>query len=148
MRLVSSFAGRMTGRRSLSAFALGVGLIAALPAMAQLKPVNLQGSDKPDTVAIRITRFGPYPATVTRQAGPFLLFISNRSGVISDTYSLFLKPAVAVGPVVADVTSLLDLHSLVNKQRDYQMIDLLPGDYELRFQSHPEWVVSIKVTAN
>lgn len=115
--------------------------------LAQLTPPNLQADDKVDAVNIRITRFGPYPASITHGPGPFLLFISNRSGALADTYSLLLKPGARASSATP-ATSVLDLHSTPTQHRDHEMIKLLPGDYELRFLSHPDWVVSTTITAN
>lgn len=125
-------------------------VIACLPLLAgslwgQLQTVNLQAADKVDAVAIVVTRFGPYPASFSQPAAPFLLSIVNRSGVLDDTFSLIVKPAAATD---AAPTSLLDLRSTPTRQRDHQILKPLPGNYQLRFQSHPDWVVDITITAN
>ncbi len=117
------------------------------PAFAQLQPANVLSTDTIDAVAVRVTRFGPYPASIARKQGAFLLYVSNRSGAIVDTYSLLLAPASATSSAAAAV-SLLDLHSDNTKNHDHELINPLPGDYELRFKSHPDWVVSITITAN
>jgi hypothetical protein len=110
----------------------------------QLQTVNLQGSDKVDAVAIVVTRFGPYPAAFSHPASPFLLSIVNRSGILEDTFSLKLKPSGA-GDAAA---SLVELHSTASRQRDHQIVKPLPGNYQLFFQSHPDWVVDITITGN
>lgn len=112
----------------------------------QLQAPNVQASDHVDAVAITVTRFGPYPTLVTRPQGPFVLAVVNRSGVLDDTFSLVLKPSDATGSTPA--SSLLDLHSTHSKQRDHQLINPLPGSYQLLFKSHPDWVVDIAITAN
>ncbi|MGH9436536.1 MAG: hypothetical protein ACRD22_01245 [Terriglobia bacterium] len=81
-----------------------------------------------------------------------MLFIVNRSGVLDDKFSLVKKPAA--GSAAASegansaLPSLLDLHSTHRKQRDHRVIDPLPGNYQLRFHSHPQWVVNITITGN
>jgi hypothetical protein len=125
-------------------------VIASIPLLAgslwsQLQTVNLQTGDKVDAVAIVVTRFGPYPASFSHPAAPFLLSVVNRSGVLADTFSLILKPSTASDTAAA---SLLDLRSTANRQRDHQIVKPLPGSYQLRFKSHPEWVVDITITAN
>jgi len=139
-------------------------------ALAQLVPPTVQAGAEAQmgAVSIRISRQGPYPASVTMPPGPFLLFISNRSGTLVDTYSLILKPVltpVAAASVAATEgnpatttssptqtatapASLLDLHSSQTSQRDHQLIQLLPGEYEIHFLSHPEWRVSITISPN
>lgn len=87
----------------------------------QLQTVNLLATDQVDAVAIVVTRFGPYPASVMHSQAPFLLFVVNRSGTPEDTFSLVLKPAGAASPGAA-LPSLLDLHSTASRQRDAQVI--------------------------
>ena len=111
----------------------------------QLQPVNLANGENVDAVAIVITRFGPYPAAFTHSAAPFLLLVVNRSGVLEDTFSLLPKP---VAGVAASATSLLDLHATASRQRDHQLINPVPGIYQLVFKSHPDWIVNITITAN
>lgn len=125
-------------------------VIAGIPLLAanlwsQLQTLNLQASDKVDAVAIVVTRFGPYPASFSHPAAPFLLSVVNRSGVLEDTFSLIIKPSSETN---AQPASLLDLHSTATRQRDHQIIKPLPGEYQLRFKSHPEWAVDISITAN
>jgi hypothetical protein len=110
-------------------------------ALAQLQPVNLQAGDRVDGVAIVLTRLGPYPNAFTHAATPFLLSIVNRSGVLEDTFSL-----VAAGKGAAN--SFLDLHSTALRQRDHQIVKPLPGNYQLLFKAHPDWVVNITITGN
>lgn len=115
----------------------------------QLQPVNLQATDQVDAVAIVVTRFGPYPASITHSQAPFLLSIVNRSGILEDTFSLVLAPiATPTQGAAAAATSLLDLHSTASRQRDHQLIRALPGSYQLVFKSHPDWIVGITITAN
>lgn len=116
----------------------------------QLQSPDVQASDRVEAVAIQVTRFGPNPVSITRPQGPFLLVIFNRSKVLEDTFSLMLKPSAAAsaGSDSTGGNSLLDLHSTANGQRDQHLIRPLPGNYELRFRSHPEWVVDITITAN
>lgn len=141
------------GRIAPAKYTLGL-LLLFTPAMfAQLLTPNLQPSQKVPGVAITITRFGPYPTSIQRPEGPFVLFIANRSGVLDDKFSLVKKLAAgdtaeATGGASAALPSLLDLHSTHRKQRDHRLIDLLPGSYQLRFQSHPNWVVNIAITGN
>lgn len=125
-------------------------VLAIAPAGAQqLQPVNLQATDQIDAVAIVLTRFGPYPASFTHPATPFLLSIVNRSGVLEDTISIIYNPSGAANPPSspASVTSLLDLHSTSLRQRDHQIIKPLPGNYQLTFKAHPDWVVNVTITA-
>lgn len=125
-------------------------LIACIPLLAanlwsQLQTVNLQAGDKVDGVAIVVTRFGPYPTAFSHPAAPFLLSVVNRSGVLEDTFSLVLKPSSETNAAPA---SLLDLHSTATRQRDHQIIKPLPGDYQLLFKAHPDWVVNITISGN
>lgn len=124
----------------------------AMAGIAQLQTPNLQPGQKVPGVAITITPFGPYPTSIQRAEGPFVLFVVNRSGVLDDTFSLVKKPAsseaAASGPVAGALPSLLDLHSTRGKQRDHRVIDPLPGNYQLRFHGHPNWAVSITITGN
>jgi hypothetical protein len=122
-------------------------LLLASTLWGQLQSVNLQSTDQVDAVAIVVTRFGPYPAAITHSQMPFLLCVVNRSGILEDTFSLLLKPAVAANPAGA-AASLLDLHSTSSRQRDSQLIKAFPGNYQLVFKSHPDWVVNITITAN
>ena len=125
---------------------IALALIGLRPVAAQLQTVNLQAEDKLEAVAITLTRRGPYPAEIERAAGPFLLFIVNRSGVLEDKYSL-----VKVGAedaAAGELPSLLDFHSTLVRQRDHQVINPLPGEYELRFASRPEWKVKIRIGGN
>jgi hypothetical protein len=64
----------------------------------------------------------------------------NRSGALDDTFSL-----VANGKGAGN--SFLDLHSTALRQRDHQIIKPLPGNYQLLFKAHPDWVVNITITA-
>ena len=121
--------------------------LAALPLSAQLTPPNVVLSESVDAINIRVTKQGPYPASISHKSAPFLLFISNCSGTLVDIYSLIQAPASGL-PSAAAVTSLLDLHSDLTKQHDFQVIQPLPGHYELHFLSHPAWVVRITITAN
>jgi hypothetical protein len=111
----------------------------------QLQTPNLQSGTTPDAIAIVVTRFGPYPAAFTHPAAPFLLLVVNRSGVLEDTFSLLPKP---VAGIAAAATSLLDLHATASRQRDHQLINPLPGNYQLVFKSHPDWIVNITIPAN
>ncbi len=120
--------------------------LAAFPLSAQLTPPNVVSSESVDAINIRVTRQGPYPAAISHKSAPFLLFISNRSGTLVDVYSLIQAPATGL-PSVGAVTSLLDLHSDLTRQHDFQVIQPLPGHYELHFLSHPAWVVRITITA-
>lgn len=129
-------------------YGIGAGLLVALSAWGQLQAPTVQPGQQLDAIAIRITRFGPWPASVTHNSAPFLLSVVNRSGIFEDTYSLILKPAAASSGNAATPASLLDLHSTETRQRDHQLIQLLPGDYELHFKSRPDWVVTITITAN
>jgi len=122
-------------------------LLMAGTVWAQLQTPNLQSAAKPDAIAIVVTRFGPYPTSITHSPTPFLLSVVNRSGVLEDTFSLVANPSGAVSPLSA-FTSLLDLHSTASRQRDHQIIQPAPGDYQLVFKSHSDWVVNIAITAN
>jgi hypothetical protein len=136
------------GLRCLLAWT-GLLLLPSATALAQLQTPNVQASTHVDAVAITVTRFGPYPTSITRPQGPFVLFIVNHSGALADTFSLVLKPpASAATTTQGALSSLLDLHSTLIKQRDHQLIDPLPGNYQLRFLSHPNWVVNITIDAN
>ncbi len=95
-----------------------------------------------DAVAITVSRFGPYPAAISHVTTPFIIAVVNRSGVLDDTFSLLQIDGQK------NRHGILDLHSTQSKQRDHQTIDLLPGDYELRFKSHADWVVNITITEN
>jgi hypothetical protein len=97
-------------------------------------------------VLVKVTRFGPYPDSIQRPQGPFLLVISNASGAPVETFSLILKPAGTATAAAASV-SLLDLHSTLQKQHDSAVIAPLPGAYQIVFQSHPNWHVDLTVTA-
>jgi len=123
-------------------------LVSAVPrkAFAQLESPNPQPTDNVDVITIRLTRFGAYPASVTHKHGPFVLLVSNRSGMLDDTYSLTRKLPATANPAASD--SLLDFHSDHNAQRDYQLIKLTPGDYVLRAKSHSDWTVDIKITTD
>ncbi len=134
-------ARRKPACRATALVAAFLSLAASLP--AQLQPPNLQPSDKPDAVLITVTRFGPYPATISHSGlKPFVLCLVNRSGVLDDTFSL------VQGPVGVAAVSLLDLHSTAAKQRDHAVIFPLPGTYRMIFQSHPGWSVTFNITAN
>jgi hypothetical protein len=129
----------------------GALLLFAIGAFGQLQTLHLQPSQKVPAVAITITRFGPYPTSIQRPEGPFVLFIANRSGVLDDKFSLVKKPAAgtaADSETAQTLPSLLDLHSTYRKQRDHRVIDPVPGQYQLRFHSHPKWVVNITITSN
>lgn len=124
----------------------------AAPAFSQLQTPNVHAGQRVDAVAIVITRFGPNPASITRPEGPFVLFVLNHSGTLDDTFSLVRKPAAgdaaaSAGAADGKLSSLLDLHSTFRKQRDHKLLDPLPGDYELRFLAHPDWLVNITVTS-
>ena len=121
-------------------------LLGAGMAFGQLQTPNIGPKDKVDVEAITVTQFGPYPTSIDRVAGPFILYVANRSGQLEDTFSLVVKPAAGSGNSPA-AASLLDLHAKRDQHRDHQLIDLLPGSYQLRFKSHPAWVVEIKITA-
>lgn len=95
-----------------------------------------------DAIAITVTRFGPYPAAITHANTPFIIAVVNRSGALDDTFSLLLIDEQK------NKKNILDLHSTPTKQRDHQTIDLLPGSYELRFKSHPDWVVGVSISGN
>ncbi len=125
-------------------------LLVAGSLWAQLQPPNVQAGDQVDVLPIVVTRFGPYPASVTRSQGAFVLAVVNRSGILEDTYSLVLAPAAgaAAGSAQTPPASLLGLHSTSSKQRDHQLINPKPGDYQLLFLSHPDWVVTIAISAN
>ncbi len=113
----------------------------------QLQTPKLQSGTTPDAIAIVVTRFGPYPASITHSQSPFLLSVVNRSGVLEDTFSLTANVSRALTPP-SSVASLLDLHSTASRQRDHQIVQPLPGKYQLLFKSHPDWVVNITITAN
>lgn len=113
----------------------------------QLPTPNLQSGSTPDAIAIVVTRFGPYPASLTHSPSAFLLSVVNRSGILEDTFSLVSSPSGAATPP-SSFTSLLDLHSTGSRQRDHRIIQPLPGNYQLLFKSHPDWVVNIAITAN
>lgn len=148
-----------------SLFNLGkqIGLTAALlgflfpvSGFGQLQPVNLQASDSVDAIAIVVTPDGPYPAVIEHLSKPFVLFVVNRSGILSQTFSLVIKPVAASGnsttsstsasTAIPPAASLLDLHSTDTKQRDSQLVFPIPGSYQLRFSGQPDWVVDIKIT--
>ncbi|HEY7304653.1 MAG TPA: hypothetical protein VH601_11085 [Bryobacteraceae bacterium] len=174
------------------------------PAQMQTLPAQMQTVTTPpvDAVAITVTRLGPYPNTVTHTNTPFVLDVSNRSGLLEDAYSLLPAVQQSATPqnatqestgqqdaaqqdpaqqesveqntaqqdtaqpdtAQADTTQqdsapqnaapqpsvphLLDLHSTQTQQHDHQTIQLAPGNYQLQFQSHPDWVVNITITAN
>jgi hypothetical protein len=128
----------------------GITLVPFAAAVAQLQPVNLQGNDQVDAVAIVLTRFGPYPNSFTHTATPFLLSIVNRSGVLEDTFSIIRNPSGTPNPpaLAAALSSLLDLHSTHSRQRDHQIIKPLPGTYQIVFKAHPDWVINVTITAN
>jgi hypothetical protein len=147
--------GNMKSVRTRVAKRLCGGLLVLIPfllttsaAYGQLKAPALQASDKVDAVAVVVTRSGPYPQTIEHRTGPILLAVVNRSGLIVDTFSLVQAPVSGQAASSAAAPSLLDLHSTATKQRDSQLIDPLPGSYQLRFLSHPDWVVDITITAN
>lgn len=129
-----------------ASFRSGCFLLCAVSLWAQLQTPNLQATDKVDAVAIVVTRFGPYPNVITHAATPFLLSIVNRSEVRAETYSLVRKPASSTSG--ASASSLLDLHSTASRQRDHQIIKPLPGNYQLLFAAHPDWVIDITITDN
>jgi hypothetical protein len=131
-------------RRVVGLIAMMWLLAASLP--AQLQITNPQEGDHPDVVVITITRFGPYPASLTHSSTPFFLSVVNRSGVLQDTLSI-VQGAAGAGKDVK-LPSLLDLHSTAAKQRDHALICPLPGSYHLVFQSHPDWIVNVTITAN
>lgn len=132
--------------------AVGLLLLSASAAFAQLQTPNIKAGDHVGAVAIVITRFGPNPASITQLQGPFVLFVANHSGVLDDTFSLVRKPpesgaeADASAGTGGKLASLLALHSTHRKQRDHKLLDPLPGEYQLRFLSHPDWVVNITIT--
>ncbi|MGH9583233.1 MAG: hypothetical protein ACRD4O_09885, partial [Bryobacteraceae bacterium] len=57
--------------------AVGILPLFASAVFAQLRTPQLQPSQKVPAVAITITRFGPYPTSIQRPEGPFVLFIVN-----------------------------------------------------------------------
>jgi hypothetical protein len=169
------------------------------PAQMQTVPAQIQTVNTPpaDAIAITVTRFGPYPNTITHANTPFVLDVSNRSGLLEDTYSLLpavRQTGVLQGTAQQDTTQpdstqpdatqpdaaqqstgqrdtapqgatqpdttqqstaqqpsvphLLDLHSTQTQPHDHQTIQLAPGNYQLQFYSHPDWVVNITITAN
>lgn len=127
---------------------------AALPprAAAQLESPTIQSTDKVDIVDVHLTPRGPWPTAITHAHTPFILYISNRSGVLADTYSFILKRPGNGGTNISTAAntamlSLLDLHSDNTKHHDQQIVKPSPGEYELRFQSHPDWIVSFTITA-
>lgn len=130
--------------KRLTAFVLAV-LALCMPAFAQLQP-SPQVSGAVDIIQITVTRFGPYPGSITHSATPFLLCIVNRSGVLEDTFSVV--QGATQGGQSAPLPSLLDLHSTLSKQRDHALIQPLAGSYHLIFQSHPGWMVNFTITGN
>lgn len=137
-------------------FRVGILTLFTSALFAQLQTPNLQGSEHVDATVITVTPFGPYPTKIKHGPNPFVLVVVNRSGVLDDTFSLVLKssaeppdspsdPSAAVQP---SAHSLLDLHSTHKKHRDHKLIEPLPGNYQLRFLSHPNWVVDIEISGN
>ncbi|HEX4809566.1 MAG TPA: hypothetical protein VH325_11590 [Bryobacteraceae bacterium] len=90
---------------------------------------------------IVISRFGPYPASITRPKGPFMLLIENHSGFTNDTF--YVESTTLLG-ILSSVFATLT--STATQRLDYAVLDLVPGSYQLVFPNHPKWKVAITIT--
>lgn len=111
-------------------------------ARAQLTTPSVQAGQHLPVVSITLTRFGVFPKSASIPAQPFFLFILNHSGVLEDTFSLVPSAAVGGNPGAA----LLSLYSTLTRHRTSQLIQLLPGSYQVTFAAHPGWAFNLTVT--
>lgn len=87
--------------------------------------------------SITLSPTGFHPKEITRRRGPFLLAVSNRSGLE--------EVVVRLDRVGADRIHELRVSS---KRRSWQrMVNLQPGQYVLSEASHSEWICQITITA-
>lgn len=131
----------------------GTAVVACLMAGAcfssgQLITPQISAGQQIPAVAIAVTRFGPEPAEIIQKPGPFTIVIEDHSGVTDDTFSFQLKKERGMLPASQGdqpPPALFHLTSTPNRNLDYKLVDLLPGEYVLTFKRHPKWSVAITI---
>lgn len=105
----------------------GIALTAYLLLWNSILPAQslpeVQPNETASVIAIRVTRFGPYPTSFTVPSGAVVLSITNTSRTQNDTYSLVIKGQEGK----SSQQSLIDLHSSEMSHRDHKLIRALPG---------------------
>ena len=90
-------------------------------------------------VVIIVNRFGLYPDKFSMPKGPFVLFVENRLLNKGETYQ--------VSPMEATSAPLpLPLTTKEGSPRAYELLDLAPGQYQLKFKGNTQ--LSVQFTIN
>jgi hypothetical protein len=99
------------------------GKAAHAPTTTQAEPLTLKAS-------------GFEPDELTRTASPFVLVVSNRSGIADVSFELFRE----------DGHKMKEVKGPKGAVRPMKLIDLPPGNYLLKEVSHPEWTCRIALS--
>ncbi|MBA2704350.1 MAG: hypothetical protein H0U60_10910 [Blastocatellia bacterium] len=108
------------------------------PDLALPRVDQQQGRERLQAELITLRPTGFEPAEITRQQGPFLLAVDNRTGTDED---LTLIVERVNGPREHEVKQM------GRRIRWRKVMDLQPGDYWLKVAEHPEWACHIAITA-
>jgi hypothetical protein len=124
-------------------FALAVTIaFLAIPAGRGASPQTPPPNSVPNRVVI-LDYMGIHPAKIVRPQGKFLLFISNRLVNRDEMFSLVSESSEsgASAAVAAPLTT--------DNQHDcaYTLLDLPPGQYQLKLTNHASLSVQITITA-
>jgi len=118
--------------------ALGGGCIIAAALLFYLDLLQAQ-TRLPDarieTVIITLKHHGFVPKRITRKAGPFLLFVSNRSG----------QRELSLTLTTGRLTPLRPVQIPVQRRNWSESFNLAPGIYLLTDPVYPSWTCTIEI---
>lgn len=106
----------------------------------QNESARASNSHRAEVVSITITPNGFYPAELTRPSDPFLLQLSNKSGLDEVTVQAHRIQH-------NERSKVLDINMMLTSSKKDKPLKLPPGRYELTEASHPNWSCSIVITA-
>ena len=107
-------------------------------AAARNKPQNNREPAPYHVELITLRPQGFVPGEITRPAGRFMIGIDNRTGLKDVEIRLIRETRIKEHEV-----------RISRNKPDWRgVVNLAPGNYELREANHPEWVCRITLTAN
>ena len=120
----------------------------ALAAMAGCGAVGLFGQSSTTKAAvipsevIIIGKNAITPATITRPAGQFVLYLENRSGLPNESYRLDIDGQA----ITAATAPLTTLSTQATKWADFTLVNLPSGTYRMTLQNQPGLSVQLVIT--
>lgn len=110
---------------------------------------NAQITAKKATVypseAVRVLANALEPAKITRHSGPFVLYVENRTGIVSETYRLDAEPS-AGGAASRTTTPLATWATQKFKWWDHTLLNLQPGTYRFSLGSRADLTLQLVIT--